>query len=101
MVGTFRDTGRPYDPSTSVAFSVDDLEAARRRAGIDFHPGDILIMYTGFGEYFASLTVQERTEQPLISPGLEHSERVVRYLWDQHRRRSPPTTSPSRHSRRI
>lgn len=84
MVGTFRDAGRPYDSSTPVAFGVDDLEAARIRSGVEFRPGDILLLHTGFGEFFSSLTVQQRTDRPLISPGLEHSEDVVRYLWDQH-----------------
>jgi kynurenine formamidase len=84
MVGMFRDAGRPYDPSTSVAFTVDDLEAARKRAGVEFRPGDIVMMYTGFGAYFSGLTVAERTGRPLISPGLEHSESIVRYLWNHH-----------------
>jgi kynurenine formamidase len=84
MPATFRDLGRPYDVSSSQWFGVEELEAARRRAGIEFQPGDILIMYTGFGSYFAGLTVEQRTELPLISPGLEHSEAVVRYLWDHH-----------------
>ena len=84
MVSTFQDSKRPYDPSTNVAFTVEDLEAARIRAGLDFRPGDILMIYTGYGKYFAGLTVQERTERPLASPGVAHSESVVRYLWDHH-----------------
>lgn len=83
MVATMAELGRPYDPSTSATFGVADLEAARVRAGVDIRPGDIVMMHTGYGAYFAGLTVQQRTERPLISPGLEHSEAVVRYLWDQ------------------
>jgi kynurenine formamidase len=84
MPATMRELGRPYDPSSSTSFGVAELEAARKRAGVQIEPGDILLLHTGFGSYFGDLSVAERSERPFVSPGLEHTEDVVRYLWDLH-----------------
>ena len=51
MPRAFAAAGRPYDPGTSTAFSVEDLEAARQRAGVEFRTGDILLLHTGFAAW--------------------------------------------------
>jgi kynurenine formamidase len=83
MPATMRALGRAYDPGATAAFGVAELEAAGGFAGVAPGPGDILMLYTGYGEYFAGLTVAQRTGQPLACPGLAHSEEVVRWLWDR------------------
>jgi kynurenine formamidase len=86
LVRTLADAGRPYDPGTSTAFSVEDLELARRRAGVELHPGDILIIHTGFTAWYLSRSVDERAEvaQALSTPGIAAGEDMCRYLWDAH-----------------
>jgi len=82
MAGVWRDRGEVLDPGSGTEFTVADLEEARGRARIEYEPGDILLIYTGFAEYFARLTSAARTEMEFISPGLAHSEDICRYLWD-------------------
>ncbi len=75
-----------YDPGESVAFGVDDLERARRLANVEFEPGDIVLLYTGFAEWYLGKSMEERHQlrRPVSSPGLAHSEDVVEYLWNAH-----------------
>src|ERR1700734_4461548 len=42
-----RESGRDYDASGS-AIGIDDVELARRQAGVEFAAGDIILLYTGF-----------------------------------------------------
>lgn len=83
MVRTAELSGRPYDPMTTVAFGVRELEEALEHSGTDLGPGDLLLMRTGYGPAFAALTTDERTARPLVGPGLAHEEDVVRWLWDR------------------
>jgi kynurenine formamidase len=86
MVRTFADLGRPYDPGTSVAFTVDDLESARRRSGVELQTGDILLIHTGFAAWYLGLSPGQRAAvgRNLATPGIAHGEDMCRYLWDSH-----------------
>lgn len=80
-----RDSGGAVETSHgSVALSVGDLETARRRAGIEYSTGCILLVRTGFGAWYAAQPVAVRQTLPgsLRAPGLEHSEDMARYLWE-------------------
>jgi len=46
------ETGRPLDPGSSTALTVADLELARRRAGIEYRSGDVVVIRTGFLEWY-------------------------------------------------
>ncbi len=39
---------------------MEDLELARRRAGVEFRPGDIMFLHTGFAAWYLSKTPGER-----------------------------------------
>lgn len=75
-----------YDPGTAHQFSVADLERAREAAGISYEPGDILLLHTGFLAWYGAqddaTKIAISPREALRSPGLEHSEAMVRYLWD-------------------
>lgn len=78
-------TGGDRDTSHgAVALGVDDLEAARRRAGVDFSSGCILLVHTGFGRWYAAQddTTKASLGRSLEAPGVEHTEAMARYLWD-------------------
>src|ERR1700690_2945341 len=62
MVRTLAEVGRPYDPGTSTAFSVEDLELARERAGVEYRPGDFLLVHPGFASWFLSQSERVRAE---------------------------------------
>jgi kynurenine formamidase len=78
------DAGRPYSPHGSTAFSVADLERARARAGIDFSPGCIVLIRTGFLGWYRAQPWRDRKRvaADLRAPGIEHTEDMARYLWD-------------------
>lgn len=86
MVRSLAEAGRPYDPGTNTAFSVDDLELARRHAGVDFETGDIVILHTGFASwYMAQRTSQKlKVQRAGATPGIAQGEDMCRYLWDAH-----------------
>jgi kynurenine formamidase len=81
MVRTFAEAGREYDPGTST-----DLEAARRRAGVDFTEGDILIVHTGFAAWYLRQRpgARARLARAGTTPGIARGEEMCRYLWDAH-----------------
>jgi kynurenine formamidase len=78
--------GRSYDPGATVEFGPEELEAARRIAGVEYSPGDILLLHTGFTKWYTDQSPAGRKQIPksLTAPGLAHSEEVCRYLWDAH-----------------
>jgi kynurenine formamidase len=80
--------GDEYDPLSSKAFSVADLERARAAAGVELRPGDVLILRTGFMRAYRELPAEERerisTREALRAPGIEHTEEMARWLWDSH-----------------
>jgi len=76
--------GSDYSPGDGIAFDVSDLERARELAGVEFRPGDILILHTGFSSWYLSLSTDERREF-IIDPrivGIAPSEQMCSYLWD-------------------
>ena len=86
MVRTLADAGRPYDPGTNTSFSVDDLELARARAGVELQPGDVLLVHTGFAAWYLGQDRAKRVTftRNLATPGLGRGEEMCRYLWDSH-----------------
>jgi len=86
MVRSLSDASRPYEPGTSTAFEVADLELARRRGGIDLREGDILILHTGFAAWYLDQrpSVRTRLGRAGTTPGIAHGEEMCRYLWDAH-----------------
>lgn len=73
-----------YEPGTATAFGVDDLEAARAHAGVEYRPGDVILLHTGFAAWYTGLERDARRKfvRALEVPGIAHTEEVARYLWD-------------------
>lgn len=80
------EAGRPYSPGDPVAFDVDDLELARRRAGVEYEAGDVILLHTGFAAWYAGLSIRDRRalRRRLTAPGIAHTEDMARYLWNSH-----------------
>jgi kynurenine formamidase len=78
--------GREYHPGEATVIGVDELELARRQAGLDFAAGDIILLHTGFAAWYTEqpYTVRERLHGRIIAPGLAHTEAMAEYLWDVH-----------------
>ncbi|TKJ29742.1 cyclase family protein [Blastococcus sp. CCUG 61487] len=78
--------GRPLDPGTSTALTVEDLELARRAAGVELRPGDVVLLRTGFVEWYRGQDRAARSAMArpggLTAAGIEHTEAMARYVWD-------------------
>ena len=82
------DSGREFSPAEPYPISVEDLEAARLQANVSYKPGDIWLIRTGYLSWYETLTDSQRrslaeNDDP-PSAGLEHSEAVARYVWNNH-----------------
>lgn len=82
--------GRPVDGGARVEFTPDDLEATRIAAGITFEPGDILIIRTGWMDWYLNAPESVRHDLAqdslarLQTPGVIGGEAMAEYLWDNH-----------------
>ncbi len=78
------EAGREYAASESTSIGVEELELARRRAGLDFAAGDVILLHTGFATWYQQqpAAVRDRLPSRLSAPGLAHTEAVAEYLWD-------------------
>jgi len=81
---SLNDAGRSYTPDGATAFSTTDLERARTRAGVDFSPGCIVLIRTGFLGWYRGQPWPDRKRiaARFRAPGIEHTEDMARYLWD-------------------
>jgi kynurenine formamidase len=78
--------GVVYSPNESRAITVDELELSRRKAGVEFQTGDVLLLRTGFAGWYTQQSEATRADQaraPAVA-GLEHSGAMARYLWNTH-----------------
>ncbi|HTU29037.1 MAG TPA: PfkB family carbohydrate kinase [Solirubrobacteraceae bacterium] len=79
--------GAGFMPASTRPITVAELEAARRRAGVRWEPGDVMLLHTGYLEWYLRQDDDARAEIASAEPcavGLEHGEEMVRYLWDAH-----------------
>ena len=80
--------GEGFDPRSTRAITVDELEEARERAGVRWRPGDIMLLYTGYLDWYRrqspTVRAEVATADPHRSVGLAHGEDMIRYLWNAH-----------------
>ena len=79
--------GIEWSPFSPGRIGVSDMEAVARHQGVTFRPGDILIVRFGLTEQLDGLSGQEQGLKYMTGGGVggvEGSEEVARWLWDQH-----------------
>ncbi len=80
--------GITYSPGERYAITAEQMQAAADWQGVSFHTGDILLLRTGWIEWYSALSEEQRTAlaQPgaLQIAGLEQAEDSLRFLWDHH-----------------
>lgn len=82
--GYCEDTGRAFDPLEGSSISVENLEECASHFGVDFRPGDVLLVRTGYTEAVDNLTAAGTAEKASSnSSGLENSIEVPRWLWNK------------------
>jgi kynurenine formamidase len=80
--------GTPVAGNEARRFSVDELEAARKAQGVEIRQGDVLLVRSGWMEWYLNASPQERfgitNVQNLRAPGIASTEDMAEYLWDLH-----------------
>jgi len=77
----------PYDPWTTHAISVANLEAVAKHQNVEFRRGDILLLRVGFIQKYHAVASTERqalSTRPETFAGIEQSEDMKRFLWNNH-----------------
>ncbi|HEX3679810.1 MAG TPA: cyclase family protein, partial [Galbitalea sp.] len=88
-VARYRESiGRPIAHGTPEPITVEELEATFLWEGVTPQPGDILLVRTGWIGWYLGQTPERKTELGtfvgLVTPGLDPSEAMARWLWDNH-----------------
>ncbi|KAJ7753425.1 putative cyclase-domain-containing protein [Mycena maculata] len=76
-----------YDPWTTHAITVPQIEACAKAQGIQFTRGDILILRVGFIKKYYESSQDSRDSlrgKPETFAGIEQSEDMKRFLWNNH-----------------
>ncbi|OAI40329.1 hypothetical protein AYO38_06000 [bacterium SCGC AG-212-C10] len=80
--------GRSFDSGTDSRITVEDLEACRKAQGVEIRTGDVLIIRTGWIDWYKrqDLATKRRlaVTEHLRAPGLLAGEAMARYIWDLH-----------------
>ncbi|HEY4608687.1 MAG TPA: cyclase family protein [Ilumatobacteraceae bacterium] len=81
--------GRPLEYGESEVIEPDDVLAALDAQGSPLEAGDVLLMRTGWTEWYESSTEKSlreaiSTRATLKAPGLPSGERTAEFLWDLH-----------------
>jgi kynurenine formamidase len=80
--------GHGFDPASPRPVTAAELDAARAAAGVEWQPGDVLLLHTGFLGWQLRQPPARRAAMAgrgaLASIGLAADEEMARYLWDAH-----------------
>ena len=67
---------------------LDDVYTIAKECGIEFRKGDIFFLRVGVQKTWEAMTDEQRVAysqaKSRVHAGLEQSERVVRFMWDNH-----------------
>ncbi|GIW13763.1 MAG: cyclase [Tepidiforma sp.] len=88
-IGRFlADRGEPIDFLSDRRFSVDELEACREAQQVRIETGDVLLLRTGWTEWYEGLDERARAGLANMAtfraPGIAAGERMAEYLWNLH-----------------
>lgn len=78
--------GIAYSPFERHAITLEELKEVAKLQGIEFQPGDILIIRTGWTEEYHQLDAETRAQLPdrevRASCGVEASREMLKWHWD-------------------
>ncbi len=80
--------GSPVAGNEARRFTVDEMEATRKAHGVEVRQGDMLLIRSGWMEWYLNATPQEKfgatIMQNLRAPGIASTEDMAEYIWDLH-----------------
>ena len=79
-----RSLGEPIDHAAGEALTLDLVQAAIAAQSLRLRPGDILMLHTGWCEWFLELTTTEKQQvrESRKASGVEQSQEFVAWAWD-------------------
>ena len=82
--GFRKDQGNPIDHPGGEPLDLDLIHAAMAAQSLRLRPGDILMLHTGWCEWFLALTADEKTRSrdTRRATGVAQSEDFVAWAWD-------------------
>lgn len=84
VAGLLADDGRPLDHRAGPALDVEVLDEALARQGERVHPGDVVLVHTGWARWFldARSEVRDEVRTARRATGFRQSLDLPRWLWD-------------------
>lgn len=82
--------GRSYDPTTTHQITLQDLLACAEAQNVSFQYGDILIIRSGFVEYYNKMNTDQRIQLGKIVPaeftfvGVQQTPEMLDFLHDNY-----------------
>ncbi|KAJ5917599.1 hypothetical protein N7466_011153 [Penicillium verhagenii] len=80
--------GIPLNALTRQTVSLDEVQEIAAECNITFQRGDIFFLRVGLPDTWAGMSAEQRLEYSQQSmpqhAGIEQSERVLRFMWDNH-----------------
>lgn len=80
--------GEPLDFTTDRRISIEELEACRAEQGVTVEPGDVLLLRSGWTEWYERLDAPARAALANMAtfqaPGIAAGEAMAEYLWNLH-----------------
>ncbi|KAK4545830.1 hypothetical protein LTR36_002394 [Oleoguttula mirabilis] len=80
------ENGIDFNPFTDDKISVDDIEKIAKKQGVEFKPGDVIIIRSGFTEGLTGISGEKQNE--LMGShrvcGVTGNEATAKWFWNQH-----------------
>ncbi|CAH0050556.1 unnamed protein product [Clonostachys solani] len=80
------DKGIPYHPFAGARIGPADMEACAAHQGVEFRPGDVLVVRTGMTEVFDALTAEQLRAagevDTVTMSGVDGSVETARWIWN-------------------
>ena len=75
--------GIDYDPLGNYRITVDDIENVAKHQGLEFKPGDIFLIRTGFSESVLLEGLEGLQRLQFGITGVHGSEETARWFWNK------------------
>jgi hypothetical protein len=84
-IGRWRESqGRPLRYDTNDPIELEELDACLDAQGVALDVGDVLLLRTGWIEWYESLSTDARAEAGQAVPGIRPGKKTAAWLWDRH-----------------
>jgi kynurenine formamidase len=82
----YASVGKSIDYTKAESIPLEDLEATLKFQKSPLRNGDILLIRTGWTQFYYGLDDLQKAElaRETVVPGIEGSDRVAQWLWDHH-----------------